>query len=75
MLVNASTHPFFLTEQLRVIEEEEGEGRRERVLRSEHRVPSLHPGEASWTRKRKPLTPQQLEERRSKVSGRWVWSQ
>jgi hypothetical protein len=59
-----------LTEQLALIEVEEGEGKGERILRSEHRVP-LVPGDetTTWTRKRKPLTPQQLEERRQKVSG------
>lgn len=62
----ATAQAVSLSEQLRLIEEE-GEGKGERVLRSEHRV-ALHPGgEAIWTRKRKPLTPQQLEERRKKV--------
>lgn len=51
-------------EQLRLIDEEEGE---ERILRSERRV-AIQCEEASFSRKRKPLTPQQLEERRKKVS-------
>lgn len=42
----------------------------ERVLRSEHRIPLLAAAVdvALPTRKRKPLTPQQLEERKKNVS-------
>ena len=39
----------------------------ERVLRSEHRAPQLPLDMTLPTRKRKPLTPQQLEERKKKV--------
>ena len=48
----------------------EGEGLGERVLRSEHRVVLPSASLEGVTRKRKPLTPQQLEERRKKVRGR-----
>jgi len=39
----------------------------ERVLRSERGKVLVAPGEGVAGRKRKPLTPQQLEERRKKV--------
>ena len=52
----------------------------ERVLRSEHHVPQLALMDVSMlpSRKRKTLTPQQLEERRKEVSpctakGRKIW--
>jgi hypothetical protein len=54
------------TGQLKLSEGELGE----RVLRSEHRLPATAGLELSIaaTRKRKPLTAEQLEERRKKVS-------
>lgn len=53
----------YFTEQLKLSEGELGE----RVLRSEHRPPAIALPLASTTRKRKPLTPEELEERRRKV--------
>ena len=54
----------YLVEQLKLSEDELGE----RVLRSEHRLPAATSLElTAATRKRKPLTPEQLEERRKKV--------
>ena len=58
-----------LAEQLKLSESELGE----RVLRSEHRLPATAGLElaAVATRKRKSLTPEQLEDRRKKVSTRF----
>lgn len=57
---------YHLAEQLKLSDSELGE----RVLRSEHRLPATAGFELATaaTRKRKPLTPEQLEERRKKVS-------
>ena len=54
----------YLVEQLKLSESELGE----RVLRSEHQLPATTSLELTAVmRKRKPLTPEQLEERRKKV--------
>ena len=59
--MHAACYPY--TEQLKLSDTELGE----RVLRSEHRLPTAVLPLATATRKRKPLTSEELEERRKKV--------